>query len=223
MIRKILNFLRENDILKFIYYNFFSKCIVRDKGCYFIPKKNSVINLDKTSRIYIKGKNIKFGINKLKGSKAETLLRMSKNAKWYSNNGADIFYNVTIEIKENAELNSDFFSINSRSVIIVAKKITIGEDAMMGRNILIYDSDHHQLRNEENQIINPPQEVVIGEHVWLTSNITVLKGVTIGKNSLITAQTLVRKNIENDSIAAGKATAEVFNKKPNWSRETIKC
>ena len=40
------------------------------------------MELDKTARIYIKGKNLKLCINKLKKSKAEMLLRMRKNAKW---------------------------------------------------------------------------------------------------------------------------------------------
>lgn len=220
MLKKAIKFIKENDVIKFIYYNFFSKCIVREKNCYFIPKKNSVIQLHKTARIYIKGRSIHFGVNKLKKSKAETWLRMSKNAKWDSCNGADVFYQVILEIKENAELNSKYFSVNTGSVIIAAKKITIGEDVMLGRNILVYDSDHHQVRDENGKMTNMPQEVIIEDHVWLTSNVTVLKGTTIGKDSLITAQTLVRKDIEENSIAGGKATATVFGNNPNWSRKT---
>jgi len=220
-LKKAIVFLKKNDILKFIYLNFFSKSIVREKGCYFIPRKNSVIDIQKGAQIYIKGKNIIFGSNKLKKSKAETYLRMDKNSKWIAENGAEIFYNVTIEIKENAELKSKYFSANSGSVIIVAKKICIGEDVMLGRNILVYDSDHHQILDNENKVVNFPEDVVIEDHVWLTSNVSVLKGTTIGKNSIITAQTLVRKSIEENSIAGGMATAQVFGKANTWSRESV--
>lgn len=221
ILKKILFLTKNIDLFKFIYLNFFSKQIIRDRKCYFMPYKNSVIELHKTSRIYIKNSSIYFGTNKIKGSKAETYLRMDKNAKWISNNGANIFYNVTIEIKNNAELNTKYFSVNSGSVIISAKKITIGEDVMLGRNNIIYDSDFHKLLDENYNIKNLSKEVVIKDHVWITSDVIVQKGVTIGKNSIITAKSLVRKDIESNYLAGNQSTATTFAKALNWSREIL--
>ena len=116
------------DIIKFIKYNFFSKKIVREKKVYLIPYKGTVMELDKTARIYIKGNHLRLCTNKLKKSKAEILLKMGKNAKWYSNNGAQIFFDTFILIDKNAILNTGFFSVNGGSVIGVSKKINIGED-----------------------------------------------------------------------------------------------
>lgn len=220
-ILKKIKFLLKIDTIKFIKYNFFSKNIVREKGKYLIPYRGTVLDLSKKARIYIKGKNLELCINKLKGSKSEMHLRMNGNAKWYVNNGAQIFYNTVIEVKDNAILNSKFFSTNGGTVIICAKEINIGEDVMLGRNIIVYDSDHHQVFNKEMKQSNQAEAVNIEDHVWLTSNITVLKGVTIGRNSLVTAQTLIRKDFPEDSIIAGGATGKVVAQCNGWSRKGI--
>ena len=221
-ILKKLRFLFKIDTIKFIKYNFFSKNIVREKGKYLIPYRGTVLDLHKNAKIYIKNRNLELCINKLKGSKSEMHLRMENNSKWYVNNGAQIFYNTVIEIKNNAVLNSKFFSANGGSVIICAKEINIGEDVMLGRNIIIYDSDHHQVFDNEMNPSNYPKAVNIEDHVWLTSNVTVLKGVTIGRDSIITAQTLIRKDFEESSVIAGGASGKVVSKCNGWSRKTIK-
>ncbi len=45
--------------------------------------------------------------------------------------------------------------------------------------------------------------VKIGNNVWLGSEVTILKGVTIGDNAVIGAKSLVTKNIPANCIAAG--------------------
>lgn len=70
---------------------------------------------------------------------------------------------------------------------------------MMGRNIVIYDSDFHSIPGSDGNPVNYSKDVTIEDHVWLTNNVTVLKGVTIGKDSLISAMTLIRKDIPEKS------------------------
>lgn len=220
-ILRIIKLLLHIDTFKFIKYNFFSKNIVRDKNVYLIPHKGTVIELDKTARIYIKGNNIALCVDKLKKSKAEMFLRMKKNAKWYSNNGAQVFFDTYIKIDENAILNTGFFSINSGSEIGVSKKINIGEDVMMGRNIIIYDTDYHQVFNKEKKIRNYAKDVNIEDHVWLTNNVTVLKGVKIGKNSIVSSQTLIRESFPENSFIAGDSSGKIISECYGWSRERV--
>lgn len=215
------NLLDSIDISKFFYFNYFCKCIERDDNVYLIPYKNSIIDLDPSSKIIIKKKNIEVGINKLQKSKSETHLRLGKNAKWISKRGAGIFYNVIIEVCDNATFESGFFTVNGGSVIVCAKHILFGENVMMGRNIIVYDSDHHQILDENNQIKNNPKEVIIGDNVWLTSNVTVLKGVNIGSGSIIGAQTLVTKSLEKNAFFVGGNTAKLLGKNAKWSRKRV--
>lgn len=212
-------YLKHIDMLQFIKYNFFSKIVIREKKYYLRPYKNAVLDLHKEARIYIKGKNADIGINKLKGSKAETYLRMSKGAVWNSNNGCSMYYNSDLEIKENAVFTSGFFTENTGSAIICTTGITIGDNVMMGRNNLIYDSDFHSIVNKNGIPRNPNREVVIGDHVWMTTNVTVLKGVTIEKGCIISANTTVTANIPEASIASGKSHANVVFQGVQWSRK----
>lgn len=221
-LRNKISFYRSVSFFKYIYYNYISKTVIRKSAAKIIPYKNVVLNIDKTARIYLDGeKDLEVGINKLRGSKAETLVRVEKNAIWYCNNGGLLFYNTLLEIKENAVFTTGFFSANGGSTIIVAKKITFGEDVMMGRNIIVYDSDFHQVLNEKEEMINPDKEIIIGNHVWLTSNITILKGVNIHDGCLITAQTLVRKDVDENAMFSGGASGKTVGN-VNWSRELVK-
>lgn len=210
----------EISVLKYLFYNYCSKNVVRLGTAKLIPYKNAILDLDKTARIYVYGdKDFEIGINKLRGSKSETHVRMNDKAVWNMHHGGALFYNTVVEVKENALLDTGFFTANGGSVIIVAKKVVLGEDVMLGRNIMIYDSDFHQLQNDCGASVNPAKEVVIENHVWLTSNVTVLKGVRIGQDSLVTAQTVVNKNMPEHAIIAGKANGASIRDEVNWKRK----
>lgn len=208
------------DIRKFVYYNYFCKNIIRKSNAKIVPHKNAILDLQGDSRIILSGsKDLNIGINKLKGSKAETHIRLNEGAVWNCNNGADLFYNTVLEIKPRAVLNSGYFSANGGSVIILHKKINLGEDVMIGRNVIIYDSDFHTLYNSIGNACNPPQPVTIEDHVWLTSNIVIQKGVTIGKDSLITSYTTVNRDVPSHSIFGGESVGKVIKDQVAWSRE----
>lgn len=55
---------------------------------------------------------------------------------------------------------------------------------------------------------------------YFTNNVTVLKGVTIGRDSLISAMTLIRKDIPEKSLVAG-IPGKVLKDNACWSREYI--
>ena len=55
---------------------------------------------------------------------------------------------------------------------------------MAGRNVVIYDSDFHTILNTQHELMNPDAPVTIGDHVWLATNVTVLKGSSIGSGSV---------------------------------------
>lgn len=208
------------DLFKFVKYNFFSKNVVRTTKSRIIPHKNAVLDLQGDSKIILSGsRDLHIGINKLKGSNAETHIRLNDGAIWECKNGADLFYGTVIEVKNNANFSTGFFSANGGSVIITHKSIELGEDVMIGRNVIIYDSDFHTIFNQSGIPCNPPKKVKLEDHVWLTSNIIVQKGVTIGKGSLITAFTTVNKEVPPHSIYGGESVGKVIKNQVDWSRK----
>ena len=207
----------------YIYLNYQCKNIVRRGKAKIIPYKNSVLDLKDDSKIILEGdRDWEIGINLLKGSKIETLVRLGRNSKLFLKHGGLLFYGTTLEIKDNAVFNAGFFSANTGSVFVVEKKMTFGEDVMIGRNVMIYDSDFHQIFNAAGESKNYPQEVIIEDHVWLTANININKGVHIKEGCIVANQTVVNNDIPEYSLVAGQSNGRVIRDNIRWSRNAVK-
>jgi acetyltransferase-like isoleucine patch superfamily enzyme len=95
----------------------------------------------------------------------------------------------------------------SGTVIGSFKSIKIGNNVNCGANTLITDSDWHLDDYRSGQ----PQDVIIENNVWLGVNSIVLKGVTIGENSVIGANSVVTKSIPANVVAAGNPCKVIKN------------
>jgi acetyltransferase-like isoleucine patch superfamily enzyme len=64
----------------------------------------------------------------------------------------------------------------------------------------------HQLVNDEavgRTAENAANHVVLEDHVWLGAGVTVLKGVTIGHDSVVAAGAVVTKDVPPFTLVAG--------------------
>lgn len=208
-------------LMTYIYLNYFCRKVTREPKAKIIPYKGAVINLGRDSRILLKGKNLEIGVNRLRGSRTETLIRLERGGILELNNGAQLTYGTTIEVKENAHIMSSHFFMNVGSAMVCAKKITIGDDVWMGRGVIIYDSDFHRLLNEKHEIRNYPEEVVIDNHVWLTNQIMVQKGVHIEEGSVIAPYSLIRNDIPPHSMVVNGSMPKTVKDDILWSSELI--
>lgn len=87
--------------------------------------------------------------------------------------------------------------------ISLVKEVFIGADAMIGSDCLIYDTDWHNLDGLDVDRDIPVAPVRIGRGVWLTNRVIVLKGVTIGDNTVVAANSVVTKDLPNNVLAGG--------------------
>lgn len=103
-------------------------------------------------------------------------------------------------------------AFNNNVSIIAMKSVRIGENCLLGDQVAIYDADFHEInpatRHRSSGAVAP---VVIGNNVWLGSKTMILKGVTIGDNSVIGACSLVIKSIPPNVIAAGVPAKVIRN------------
>jgi acetyltransferase-like isoleucine patch superfamily enzyme len=94
----------------------------------------------------------------------------------------------------------------SGTVITAKNSIILGNNVLCGANTLITDFDWHPiepvLRLERRSSINSAP-IVIENNVWLGINTVVLKGVRIGENSVIGANSLVTRDIPPNVVAVG--------------------
>ena len=79
--------------------------------------------------------------------------------------------------------------------------IEIGDKTMIGPNVTIVTLNHDI--NPETRINVTPKPVKIEENVWVGADCTILPGVTIGKNSVIGAGSVVTKDVPDNAVVAG--------------------
>jgi acetyltransferase-like isoleucine patch superfamily enzyme len=92
----------------------------------------------------------------------------------------------------------------SGAVIGARQSIRIGSKVMVGANVLITDFDWHPIDPLTRHTGEPTSRPInIGNNVFLGYSAIVLKGVTIGDNSVIGANSVVTSNIPADVIDAG--------------------
>lgn len=119
-----------------------------------------------------------------------------------------------ISTRRNVEFNSNqggrikigngaFF--NNNCIIASHEKIEIGENCSFGPNVVIYDHDHDfKVSSEKKRENYKTSPIKIGNNVWIGANAIILRGVTIGDNSVVAAGTIVRKDVRENVIYYSK-------------------
>jgi acetyltransferase-like isoleucine patch superfamily enzyme len=124
--------------------------------------------------------------------------------------------NCEVRIGEYTTIGSVEFAVFERN-----NKIIIGRDCLFARGITIRTSDSHSIIDlANNKRINQAQDVKIGNHVWVCTNVHILKGVTIGTNSVIALGSTVTHDLPDNCVAGG-SPAEVIRNNTIWYRELI--
>lgn len=92
-----------------------------------------------------------------------------------------------------------------RGVEICAKdgSIDIGELVMTSYGIVIRNHDSHRVMDIEGNVTNSPRDIVIGKHVWVCQNSSILKGCNIGDDSIVAYGAVATKGCPPNSIIAG--------------------
>jgi acetyltransferase-like isoleucine patch superfamily enzyme len=100
----------------------------------------------------------------------------------------------------------DFIFINTYSIIDCHFNIKIGKRVQIGPNCYITDFDHDLVVDLNRAFHRGDKKlaaVVIEDNVWIGAHVTILKGVTIGKNAVVAAGSVVTKNVSPNTVVAG--------------------
>ena len=102
-------------------------------------------------------------------------------------------------------------------IICAKKRISIGQDCLISWNTQIMDSDYHQIK-VDGMVINDDEEVIISDHVWICSNVTVLKGTKLGRNNVVGSMSLLNREINGDNIVIMGNPPKVVRYNIEWRK-----
>lgn len=168
-----------------------------------------IISLDaiiKKDGVFLYGKACSFGKN--------SILNIPKNGKFELGDGCYIGRYVEIGIKKQIKIWNNT-SIQDRSILL--GDINIGSYCLFAPNVYISSGRHYfdmnpsWLIKDQDQYVALDTElakqhskvVIIEDDCWIGINVVIMPGITIGKGSVIGANSVVTKNVPPYSVFAG--------------------
>jgi acetyltransferase-like isoleucine patch superfamily enzyme len=98
-------------------------------------------------------------------------------------------------------------------LIAAVKRVEIGDSTIIGPKTCIVDTDGHGIDDAPIKVA----PIKIGRHVWICEEVIILKGVTIGDNSIIGAGSVVTKDVEANTIVAGNPAKKIGSTKTGYN------
>ncbi len=111
-----------------------------------------------------------------------------------------LFPPLNTDCGKNLHLGKRVF-INSGCKLQDQGGITIGDDVLIGHNVVIATLNHSMDPEHRGDIV--PSPVHIGDKVWIGSNSTILPGVTVGEGAIIAAGAVVTKDVAPGTVVGG--------------------
>ena len=221
--RKLKNILREiyryrrnpAQLWRLLYWNFCVKpvhsCLAEGKVLRVLS--HCAIDIARTATVNVEGQ-VDLNIKRTRGSKGEFRLLVEDGATLSFGKGHSYFkYDSDIQVFRGAKLLIDSVATNIGLNIVCSDLIQIGDDVHIGRDVWIRDNNGGHTVIIKGYKDKAP--VIIGDHVWICSNVSITKGVTIGDGAIISANSVVTKNIPAHCIASGNP-AQVIAENIIW-------
>jgi acetyltransferase-like isoleucine patch superfamily enzyme len=118
----------------------------------------------------------------------------------------------------------DHSGMTGGAIVARSKTIRIGPRCMLAPGVTILDSDFHIAwppdKRHDTWETDIDRDVTLEENVWVGMNSIILKGVTIGRNSVIAAGSVVVSSIPENSLAGGNPARVLRRLEEGGERES---
>lgn len=179
--------------------------------CYVHPK--AVVEVEKYLNFNRQWDNQRMLRNKMAGS-----LYVAEDATLHVD-AFDVYAGSRINVNMGAKLVLGSGYMNHDCVVDCFDSISIGHHVVISERVVLRDSDNHLIRDAgDTASDNSPKTapIVIGDHVWIGMNVTVLKGVTIGEGAIVAAGSVVNKEVPPHCLVGG-VPARVIKTNVSWN------
>lgn len=197
---------------KFVAYNFFNSKIKRNKKAYIFPYYGSFIKIQKSAVLHIGG-NVHLGVPNLHSKRHVTAFIIKEDATLSTGAFVHISRGTVIEASKKAVINLGFGSIGTDVLIKSKTCISIGNDFLISRDVIIRDDDGHRILKEDYVDSKP---ITIGDKVWICERCCIMKGANIGNNVVVGYDTLVNGAVGNNCVYVNKRESKSYSIE-SWS------
>jgi acetyltransferase-like isoleucine patch superfamily enzyme len=126
----------------------------------------------------------------------------------------DVFTNINAEIVIGSGSN---FTWKTRLYAHEPGRVVIGADCLIASETFLTNSDMHPIFDLDSGVrLNPPEDVGIGDHVWLAEGVRLHKGAYVGAGSIIGACAMVTSRLPENVLAAG-IPARILRERVSWT------
>lgn len=95
-------------------------------------------------------------------------------------------------------------------------RLEFGDDCLVA-NVMARTSDSHRLLDAASgERLNPPDDIIVGKHVWIGQDVLLLKGARIGQNCVVGARSMVNSELPEGTLCAG-TPARVIRQGVTWA------
>jgi acetyltransferase-like isoleucine patch superfamily enzyme len=130
---------------------------------------------------------------------------------------AMIGHGSKIVVGEDASLIfGENLKVTAESSIVAFKRVQIGNNCLLSWDTLLMDTDFHKVKNDNGEIINCPQPIIIGDHVWIGCRSVILKGSVIPNNSIVAINSLVNKELLIENCIYGGSPVKCLRENISW-------
>jgi acetyltransferase-like isoleucine patch superfamily enzyme len=177
-----------------------------------IAMKGTRISLSEHSDIDIKTGRMFFNAKWGKCDPFRSMLVMADDSHLVIEGSFDIYSGAKVYINKGATLKLGSGYVNHNLNLSCFDSISIGKGVVISENVTFRDSDDHSIVLSQHPKTMP---IIVGDHVWIGMNVTILKGVKIGNGAIIAAGAVVTKDVPENTLVGG-VPARVIKTKVSW-------
>lgn len=100
--------------------------------------------------------------------------------------------------------------------------ITVGEGCLFANAVRLRTGDSHSLlKKSTGARINPSKSITVGNHVWVGTGVTILKGVQVADGCVVGAGSLLAKAYSQPNCVLAGVPAREVKQDVDWTPERI--
>lgn len=150
----------------------------------------------------IRAKDLCFDLNHTKPSDIDQRHKILNSLFNNEFSNIEILSPFMVDYGYNISLGDSVF-INHDCYLMDCAPISIGDNTFIGPKCGLYTANHPLKAIVRNKGLEQALPITIGNNVWLGANVSVLPGVTIGDGVVVSAGSIVTKNISDNQLVMG--------------------